>query len=675
MALLGDDGRGYELARKLETCGVWRSWLGDSCYTNFFHFLSSPSTWEAFMRVDDSKSRAQIQLQLRVRALLFDKASISLFLRSDSSPSSLAISKLNPTYLQLHGDDVYFTLENSSSDGMAAVPPNGVATSKIQSKAFGIGSRYGESDNDNMHQRHRNEELPETWYNQFIENYRINRPYRLSLGDQESDKRTSDNMYTYLKFIEKHKKRCMAFKEDQYTGYGNLVGENSSYARPSSVSDGSNSDDEDLAFFPEIMFTFNSVPDSALPATGRVDEKHKIKFYGVLDTLPRAMTRSPVMIERFGINPYDSVEHGANSYHGKNGSGVNKKCLGQEQASQLSQQVVSRILKNMGFEGSTEVSIEVFSQLMSCHISKLGGILKVLADSYRKQCSAVEILKMFLQTVRCDFGSLAEHVKDGSRTSVQQSQQQVHGIPSQMMPQAQAALRLQQQMSRQMNPQMQQMVLPQNLGYQQQQHQLQQQQLQQKQLQQQQLQLQQQQQQQLQQQQQQQLQQQQQQQQLQQQQQQLQQQQQQQLQQQQHQQQLQQQQLERMRRRQPSTPRPGVDADKDRPMVQVKIEAASDLPIDSNSFNNFNNRNQQMQFRQQQMAAMSNFAMSNVHGQSSTQFRPMGSLQIPQMQTQNMGVPRAPPVKVEGFQELMGGDSTPKHESEENRLTSPPKHK
>ena len=165
MALLGDDGRGYELARKLETCGVWRSWLGVSCYTNFFHFLHSPSTWEAFMRVDDSKSRAQIQLQLRVRALLFDKASVSLFLRSNSSsspsPSSLAISKLNPTCecifyfltvcsvsgeklgflihgilivadLQLHGDDVYFTLENSSSDGGAAVPPNGVATSKVR---------------------------------------------------------------------------------------------------------------------------------------------------------------------------------------------------------------------------------------------------------------------------------------------------------------------------------------------------------------------------------------------------------------------------------------------------------------------------------------------------------------------------------------------------------------
>lgn len=32
---------------------------------------------------------------------------------------------------------------------------------------------------------------------------------------------------------------------------------------------------------------------------------------------------------------------------------------------------------------------------------------------------------------------------------------------------------------------------------------------------------------------------------------------------------------------------------------------------------------------------------------------------------------RAPPVKVEGFQELMGGDPTMKHDSEENKLTSP----
>lgn len=36
-----------------------------------------------------------------------------------------------------------------------------------------------------------------------------------------------------------------------------------------------------------------------------------------------------------------------------------------------------------------------------------------------------------------------------------------------------------------------------------------------------------------------------------------------------------------------------------------------------------------------------------------------------------MGIVRAPPVKVEGFQELMGGDASVKHDTEENKLTSP----
>jgi hypothetical protein len=37
----------------------------------------------------------------------------------------------------------------------------------------------------------------------------------------------------------------------------------------------------------------------------------------------------------------------------------------------------------------------------------------------------------------------------------------------------------------------------------------------------------------------------------------------------------------------------------------------------------------------------------------------------------NISMVRAPPVKVEGFSELFGGDSSSKHDSEENRLTSP----
>ncbi|XVF15307.1 hypothetical protein REPUB_Repub09cG0140100 [Reevesia pubescens] len=88
---------------------------------------------------------------------------------------------------------------------------------------------------------------------------------------------------------------------------------------------------------------------------------------------------------------------------------------------------------------------------------------------------------------------------------------------------------------------------------------------------------------------------------------------------------FQQQQLERMRRHHPSTPRSAMDMDKDRPMVQVKIENPSELPMDSNAFNPINTRHQQMQFRQQQLAAI-----SNLHELSGNQFRQLMSPQIPQ---------------------------------------------
>ncbi|CAI0474292.1 unnamed protein product [Linum tenue] len=134
----------------------------------------------------------------------------------------------------------------------------------------------------------------------------------------------------------------------------------------------------------------------------------------------------------------------------------------------------------------------------------------------------------------------------------------------------------------------------------------------------------------------------------------------------------QQQQLERMRRRQQqSAPRPTMDmVEKERPpMAQVKIESAPDLPLDNN-INAFNNTAMH-QLRQQQLAAM-----SNLHAQTgSNQLRQFTSLQVPQIQSPpNMGIVRAPPVKVEGFQELMGGDGTSKHDSEDgNKLTSPSK--
>ncbi|KAF3960904.1 hypothetical protein CMV_014420 [Castanea mollissima] len=491
MALLGDDGRGYELARKLESVGVWRTWLGESNYTIFLHFLDSPSSWDSFMRVDDSKSRPQILLQLRVRALLFDKASVSLFLRSSSSlsSSSLSVSKLNPTYLQLHGDDVYFTLENAAQD--VGVSSN-TASSKIQSRAgFSVGSRYGESEIDNVSQRFRNEELSETWYNQFIEKYRVSKPYRLSSGDHESDKRTPEEMSSYLRLLEKQKKRRVAFKEDRYMGYGNSMLENASNMHPNSV----------------------------------LNEWKKTRKWSSMEFLIT--------------------------------------CLKKEETS--------------------------WSRASVTTVSK-GRILKVLADSYRKQCSATELLKMFLKTLGySNLGPLAEHVKDGPRNLVQQTQQ-LQGIQSQLQSLQHSSLRIPQQMPRQIHPQMQPIVHPQNLTF------------------------------------------------------------------------PQQQQLDRIRRRQPSTPRPVMDVEKDRPMVQVKIENPSELPMDGNSLNNINARHPQMQLRAQQIAAM-----SNLHAQTGSQFRQMPSLQIPQVQTQSMGIVRAPPVKVEGFQELMGGDATSKHDADENR--------
>ncbi|KAJ6420233.1 hypothetical protein OIU84_030193 [Salix udensis] len=113
-------------------------------------------------------------------------------------------------------------------------------------------------------------------------------------------------------------------------------------------------------------------------------------------------------------------------------------------------------------------------------------------------------------------------------------------------------------------------------------------------------------------------------------------------------------------------PRPGMDMDKDKPLVQVKVENPPESPLDNNAFNAFHPRQPQMQFRQQHIAAM-----SNLHAQSTSQLRQLASLQVPQMQTSNMGMVRAPPVKVEGFQELMGGDAALKHDTEENKLTSP----
>ncbi|KAL7104288.1 hypothetical protein ACP275_08G234600 [Erythranthe tilingii] len=600
MALLGDDGRGFELARKLESHGVWRPWLGDAHYSAFIHFLASPEKWDTFMRADD-KSKDQIYLQLRARALLFDKASVSLFTQS---PPPAPVSKLNPNYLELHGDDVYFTFEDGAKDvdqrqpGLAA---SNTTSSKGYSKtSVGVGSRFNEMEMDKL------EELPETWYNQFFEKYRASKSYRLIFGDRESEKRTPEQMSTYLRVLENHKRRRVAFVD------------NTSNLRPNSLSELDN-----IPLFPETMFTLNCVPDSAVLQTSGLENHQKLQFNGVLDNLPQIMTKStmisPIMIERLGIRPeFLNMEQ----TRGRNGS---MRIRGEEQAVQISKKVVARLLTNVGFESCSDSSLEVLPQLLSCHIGKLGRTLKLLSDSYRKQCSANELVKMFLQTAGYsnNLGALVQIIKDNTKNGVQYNQQQVQASQAQLQLQQQPSILPSQQIPRQINPQMQQQMNSAHyLAFQQQQ-----------------------------------------------------------------------QQWERMRRRQQQpTPRPGMNTnvnmnmnmnmntnmiDKDnRPLVHVKMENPSEFPIDANTFAAINSRHPQLlqlRHQQEQQQLAQQVQANNNNNNNNNVFKPMTSLPIPQILSPTMSMSRAPPVKVEGFQELMGGDSSIKHDSEENKLLSPQK--
>lgn len=613
LGLLGEDGRGYELARKLESHGVWRSWLGDSLYAIFAHSLSSPASWNSFINDCSSKSTAQIQLQLRARALLFDKAASLSLSAPSSSAAAAAISRLNPNYLHLHGDDVYYTLEGYVQDGPKQ-GPGGVATKSVASKprskaATGAAFRYSEKEMDIISQRFRQDEFPESWYIQFFDKHRA--AYKLPLGDPEMDKRSPEQMSAYLRIVEKHKRRRVAFREDETNHAGLPFPENGSTRNPNPAL---NDNDDETNLFPETMFPFNCVPDGALSPINRVGKFFKVDSNGVLDTLPKIMAKSPIMIERLGIRPEClSMGQGGN-HRGKNGPEGNRKLLSQEQASDLSRKIIARVLTNVGFDTSSEVPMEVLSRLLSCHIRKLGSTLRILADSYRKECSAIELVKMFLQTAgHSNLGALAELVKDNTRNSVQPTLQQIQVMRSQIQAQQQATLRQPQQnlqMPRQLHPQLQQMVQSRNLTF------------------------------------------------------------------------PQQQELEqRLLRCQAPTPRPGMNANminNMRPLLEVKLEAPAEFPIDNNNsrYGAINARHAQMQqqFLQHPLAAA---ATPNFRPQTNNQYRQLASqsLQVPPSPSMSMGMGtgtvRAQPVKVEGFSELMGGDSTLKHDSEENKLTSP----
>ncbi|KAG0470863.1 hypothetical protein HPP92_017563 [Vanilla planifolia] len=586
--LLGEDGRGYELARLLESRGAWRSWLGDTSYASFVHSLSSPAAWDSFMTSSPSVPRSQLQLQLRVRALLFDKASSALFLRpSPAASTATLLSNLNPSYLQLRDDDVYYLLEDEQQDGFQPQTPSRLAYSphRTSQHSFERVPSVGSRNNDPEHvNTSKYEDLPSKCYKQYVERNTL-RHHKSPYGDKESHRRTSEGMSMYLKLCRLNKRKRQALKEDHPSS---MLGCGSSM-HSNGLSEGNNSTEEDISFFPEFMFPANCVPESALPLV--IGEKIKAaEVYGVLDNLPALISPSPEMMERFGIRP-EYVKMG-NKYRGKNGSGGDNRSLSREQASVMSQKATSLLLSSVGFDGGTEASVKVFSEFFCSHLCKLGGILKLLTDSYKKQYSSIELLKMFLQ-ISCQGNvvALTEITKNSKKGGF--TQQIQHTVTQHQPLQQNPLIQAQQvQLQRQMHPQLN-MLHPQNMpAFQSQQ------------------------------------------------------------------------QLEKMRRRQVSTPRGSMMImDKDQPMADVKIENMMEGPIDANTFNALSK--QQMQLRQQQMA------MAN-HNQSSQHFKQLQqSLQIPMQAqlAQNVFNLRTP-VKVEAFHELMGEDSTLKHEADQSKLTS-----
>lgn len=250
----------------------------------------------------------------------------------------------------------------------------------------------------NQSKAYRNDDLPETWYTQVMESYKANK--KLLAGDRESPKRSPVEMASYVKYTANQKKRRLAFREGNHAAdHASTMQPNGAGADGSFVDDNENGGDGDESVFPEVTFMWNCVPESALPVTNRVEiNPQKMKLYSsILDTLPPLMTRNPAMIERLGIRPeIISAEHGGPLKFRPQGTG---RVLSPEQGTKLSQKVVARILLGVGFEASMEGPVEYFAEVMSKRIVKIGTNLKVLTDSYKKQCSAIELLKMLLKTV------------------------------------------------------------------------------------------------------------------------------------------------------------------------------------------------------------------------------------------------------------------------------------
>lgn len=595
MSLLGDDGVGYDLAKKLDSNGAWRSWLGDSCYSQIIPYLNSLAAWKNFMSTDGNKSKSQIQLQLRVRALLFDKASASLYLRSSTS-SSLSPASVQSSYLQLRADDVYYSFEEDVDDWNRLQAEGSLTAKPFQIKDIEgtscAGSRFAVNDVESL-SRSKPGEILDTWYSQWREKHLQERMHWLAwrsaqrdlpFKDRDTFKRTPERMSAYLRASEKHRNKIRVTQLDKVLHFPNSARDNVSGVKVESSAENACSMDEEPCFFPESMFPSNCVPDNSVPRSDKEDENSSLVLPGILDNLPYETGRSPLLIERFGMGS-DYLNLGIKKVDsmGKNREAVKRKRFGEEEVEHRARQTIVRVCAGVGFEGLKEGSLDVFSQLLISHICKHGQILRVLVDNFRNRYTPIDLLRMFIQKMEySNLGTLMDYVKAPTRSSPQQTPQQlVRATPPQpqmILPHSQQ--KLQRHLSQQMN------VF-------------------------------------------------------------------------QHQSMSSQMQQQLVRRKQPSTPRSGRKVEKDRTMCDTRIETSNDSAVASALVSHW----------QQQQQPQS--SQGSHHPQSLTQFKQHSSLQLPQIHQQNFisrdAVQiRTQPMKVEGFQELMGGDVNVKQEPEDD---------
>lgn len=237
--------------------------------------------------------------------------------------------------------------------------------------------------------KRKHDELPDLWYDRFFDSQKKHISHKFSCGNLDSSKRTPEGMSLYLKHLHTHKRSRQTF----------ISADNSI---PNNLSRGHSDVPKAENFIPEIMFPSNCVPDSAIPfrnAQAREKIDKNVELFGVLDSLPHLITPSPAMIERFGIRPeYLKVEFGRSKYRGKDRSESSGETLSEKQAISISQKVVACTLENAGFDSGAEVLFDVLPRFLGNHIFKLANTLKLLSDSYIKQHTSTELLKMFLKS-------------------------------------------------------------------------------------------------------------------------------------------------------------------------------------------------------------------------------------------------------------------------------------